>query len=146
MFLTYFMGVIMNIKDQLKSLSDDRLLEVYRKYCDYNDSVDRIYEMSEFDDVLDNRCPSNIAAMVLCATRFDFDDEYFTFTLSGLESYAYLHDLIDFDKLSQFIEKNQEKFQDFLFRDCVKKDIIGRLDGLSYEQICKVNDFIDDIV
>lgn len=88
------------------------------------------------------RCPSNIAAMVLCATRFDFDDEYFTFTLSGLESYAHLHDLIDFDKLSQFIEKNQ----DFLFRDCVKKDIIGRLDGLSYEQICKVNDFIDDIV
>ena len=137
----------MDTKEKLKKLSDDRLLEVYHKYCNHDGSAKHIYKMSEFNAVLGNFYPSDIVAMTLTATRFSLDDEYVTLKLGGsVESYAYLQDVIDFDKLSQFIEKNKDMFQDFLFRDCVTKDIIGRLDNLSYEQICKINDFIDDIL
>lgn len=137
----------MDTKEKLKKLSDDRLLEVYRKYCDHDGSAKRIYKMSEFDTVLNNFYPSDIIALALNTTHFRLDDDYFTLNLGvSIESYPYLQNVIDYDKLSQFIEKNQDMFQDFLFRDCVTKDIIGRLDNLSYEQICEINDFIDDIL
>ncbi len=136
----------MDTKEKLKKLSDDRLLEVYRKYCEHDDSAKRVYKMSEFDTVLDNFYPSDIIAMTLNAKRFCLDDQYFVLNLGGsIESYTYLKSIIDFDKLSQFIEKNQDMFQDFLFRDCVTKDIIECLNNLSYKQICKVKDFIDSI-
>lgn len=135
----------MDTKEKLKKLSDDRLLEVYRKYCDHDDSAKRVYKMSEFDTVLDNFYPSDIIAMTLNAKGFCLDDQYFVLDLKTIESYNYLKNVIDFDKLSQFIEKNQDMFQDFLFRDCVTKDIIESLNDLSYKQICKVKDFIDSI-
>ena len=136
----------MDTKEKLKKLSDDRLLEVYRKYCDHDNSAKRVYKMSEFNTVLNNFYPSDIIDLAQNATHFRLDDEYFTLNLGGsIESYPYLQNVIDFDKLSQFIEKNQDMFQDFLFRDCVTKDIIECLNGLSYKQICKVKDFIDNI-
>lgn len=136
----------MDTKEKLKKLSDDRLLEVYHKYCNRDGSAKHIYKMSELNAVLGNFYPSDIIALKLNAKHFCLDDEYFTLNLGeSIESYAYLQNVIDFDNLSQFIEKNQDMFQDFLFRDCVTKDIIECLNGLSYKQICKVKDFINNI-
>lgn len=85
----------MTLKDKiiegLEQLSTDELLSLYREINSYDGSLDQfdIFEMDEFDEVLDGYKPSEIVNSIRYGD-FDSTDEYFRFNGYGnLESLSH---------------------------------------------------------
>lgn len=91
----------------LKNISDSDLITLNNDYCDTNSYMeDYIYSMSEFDDLMSSRTPTEILECV--KSDFSIHDEYFRDTMYGLESGNIIEDLmqVDFDDLAEYLIEN----------------------------------------
>lgn len=91
----------------LKNITDSDLLTLNNDYCDANSYMeDYIYSMSEFDDLLSCKTPTQILESV--SSDFSINDEYFRDTMYGLESGNSIEDLmqVDFDDLAEYLIEN----------------------------------------
>lgn len=83
----------------IDNLSDDELIEAYYKYCEYNNDMDSVvYDMSEFDEVMDCCTPFEIAQKVAYG-EFNPSDDWFTF-----DGYGNLQSFRNSDVFESFCE------------------------------------------
>ena len=91
----------------LKNISESDLLTLNNDYCDNHSYMeDYIYSMSEFDDLMSCKTPTEILECV--KSDFSIYDEYFRDTMYGLESGNIIENLMqhDFDDLAEYLIKN----------------------------------------
>ena len=86
-------------------LSNDELVSIWNEYCDNNNYTDdRIYYMREFDDMMYDRTPSEIARDVW-SNDFCVNCDYFQWSVY-LTSTDYPEEMVDFDALADYIITN----------------------------------------
>lgn len=91
----------------LKNINDSDLLTLNNDYCDNHSYVeDYIYSMSEFDDLMSSRTPTEILERV--KSDFSIYDEYFRDSTYGLESGNSIEDLmqVNFADLAEYLIEN----------------------------------------
>ena len=98
------------IKEFLQDLDDEELKQIWNDYCDVNSySDDFVYDMEEFDDIMSNSTPSDIANRIFYGD-FKPCHEYFSFNgYENLVSSDYLEDLIHISDLAEYIYNNQDE-------------------------------------
>ena len=108
------------IKEILNSMGETELIELNNRYCKgVSDWCGLIYEMSEFDDVMDGFSPLRLANSI-CYGEFSTWHTYFKFNgLGNLESFESLDDVIDIDELVDYIVENK----DSLYNDDIEEVI-----------------------
>lgn len=102
------------IKEFLENEIDDRQLkQIWNDYCDNYCSDDFVYDMDEFDDIMCNSTPTDIANRIFYGD-FKPCHEYFSFNgYANLVSADYLEDLISIDDLAEYIYNNQDEQSDY---------------------------------
>ena len=90
----------------LAEMNDD-IVPVWNEYCDnigYYD--DRIEYMDSLDDLMCEKTATEILNDI--DRDFDIRDDYFRFTIYGMESFSDPYDVVDVDDLADYIIKNEE--------------------------------------
>ena len=91
----------------LENINESDLLTLNNDFCETNSYMeDYIYSMSEFDDLMSSKTPTEILECV--KSDFSIYDEYFRDTMYGLESGNFIEDLmqVDFDDLAEYLIEN----------------------------------------
>ena len=98
------------IKEFLQDLDDEELKQIWNDYCDANSySDDFVYDMDEFDEIMSNSEPTDIANKIFYGD-FNPNHNYFCFNgYANLVSSDYLDDLIHIDDLAEYIYNNQDE-------------------------------------
>ena len=92
--------------DILNEMNDD-IVPVWNEYCDNSGYYDdRIEYMDSLDDLLFGRTATEILNEV--DRDFNVRDDYFRFTIYGMESFSDPYDVVDVDDLADYIIKNEE--------------------------------------
>lgn len=112
------------IKDLLENgMSDSYSLMIYNEYLDkveYYD--DRIYNIDEFDEVMNCMKPLDIALKIFYGD-FRPNDNYFKFDgCANLQSFDYLSDEIDYEEIADYIVDNNEDFDDIDIREILDEE------------------------
>ena len=111
------------IKDLRENMSESQLYTIANEYFDktgYYD--DRIYDMDEFDEIMDGMSPWNIATKIFYE---DFRPNYNCFRFYGyanLESFDYISDEVDLEEIADYIVDNDEDFGDSGIREILDKE------------------------
>lgn len=90
--------VLVNI---LEELEDYQIVTIHNEYCDKHAYDHRIYYMSEIDELLYGKTPTEILDCL--TSSFDKTDEFIVDTIYGLQSYNNIEDCVDFDELADFL-------------------------------------------
>lgn len=108
------------ILECLNNMDTDDLVAIHNEYCEAdNDPDDRIESMIEFDDLLYGKKPSEIADMV-SGQNFRSSDDYFWFTIYGVESSDFVDDMpIYKEDIAKYIEEKH----DSLYNDEIQEII-----------------------
>lgn len=97
------------IKEALEEMSTCDLVAVHNEYCySCNYLDDHIYNMEEFDEIMDGQTPWEIAR---CAFYGDFcpANDYFWFNgYANLESDDFPARQIDIDAIAQYVNENND--------------------------------------
>lgn len=135
----------------LENISDIDLLTLNNDYCDNHSYMeDYIYPMSEFDDLMCCKTPTEILECV--KNDFSIYDEYFRDTMYGLESGHTIEDIIqvDFDDLAEYLIENGD-INDILAdnEDTIKIEFINYAIGVVKDNEMKIDledleNYIDD--
>lgn len=104
----------------LNNMSTDDLVNIHNEYCEAdNDPDDRIESMIEFDDLLYGKKPSEIAE-IISGQDFNVSDNYFWFTIYGVESADFADDMpIYREDIAKYIEEEH----DSLYNDEIQEII-----------------------
>lgn len=110
------------IKEFLENeISNNQLLTIYNEYAEQN-YYDTIYDMDDFDEIMDNTAPSDIASKIFYGD-FRPNDYYFTFDGCGkLKSSDYPTDFIDYTDLANYIFDNDDDLGDDDLRDFLDEE------------------------
>ena len=115
------MKTIEEIKTFLKEeMSESDLLYIWNDYTDRNYYDDHIYNMCEFDEIMDGRTPTEIANLVY-QNDFNTNCEYFTWGVY-LNCSDYIDDFVSYDDLANYIYNNDEDFDNDDLRDFLDED------------------------
>lgn len=78
-----------------------------------------IYDMSEFDNVMYGKTPTEI----LDAADVDFStyDNYFCDDICSIKSFSDIYDIVDTDELIEYIIDNNESFDDWDIQQMLDK-------------------------
>nr|DAY30492.1 MAG TPA: hypothetical protein [Caudoviricetes sp.] len=96
----------------IDSLSDDEIITEYNEYCEYRNDMDGIvYSMYEFDEVMANFTPMELASSVVYG-EFNPSDDWFMFNGYGnLQSFRnsivfdFFAENVDDDYIIRFAEE-----------------------------------------
>lgn len=103
------------IIEYLENLDDNTLLQLHNDYCDHNKYYDdHIYYMSELDDLLYGKTPSEVIDL---AGGIDTNADYFQYTIYGIQSFDNVSDYVDLDALADYIIDNDEDLNDYELRE-----------------------------
>lgn len=105
------------LKEQLDDfmcthVDDCDTLYYWNIMCENVSNYERvIYYMSEFDDVMCGKKPTEI----LDSVNHDFStyDNYFHDDIDGVESFSDIYDVVDTDELIEYMIDNNESFDNF---------------------------------
>lgn len=114
----------------LENLDDNTLIDIWNEYCSINNYEDIIYDMTDFNEILENDTPEELALKICCGD-FSINHAYFKFDGSGnlqsddvISELIYLEDLCDYifsneetfgvDRLEEYFENNDNGFDDNL--------------------------------
>ena len=102
------------IKNFLENEIDDiQLKQIWNDYCDTYCGDDFVYDMDEFDDIMSNSTPTDIADRIFYGD-FKPCHKYFKFNVyANLVSSDYLEDLIHISDLAEYIYNNQDEQSDY---------------------------------
>lgn len=91
------------VKEVLDNLRESELFWVHCNYCDERQySDDRAYSMCEFDDLMSERSPLEIAQDIN-GTNFSPNDEYFWFNGYGNLCSGSVYDFVDTDDIAHYM-------------------------------------------
>lgn len=100
------------IKAVLEAMSDPELITIHNEYCSSSDNMDDyIYRMEEFDEVMANMKPWEIARCCFFGKEFNPCHEYFQFNgYANLESADYIGGNITvyIDDIAEYIDNNED--------------------------------------
>ena len=97
------------LHEVLQDLGAHEFVSVWNEYCDANNYVDdRLYSMSEFDEQFQNSTPLEIIKAL--GENFDVDDDWFAYTIYGVDSSGDPFDLVCEDDLINSIVREQKSF------------------------------------
>lgn len=102
----------MNLNDEqhfilvsiLERLEDYQIVSIHNEYCEHSSYENRVYYMSEIDELLYDRTPTEILDCL--TSSFNKNDKFIVDTIYGLESYNNIEDCVDFDELADFLIEN----------------------------------------
>ena len=111
------------IKDLLENMSESQLYIIANEYSDKTNYYDdRIYDMDEFDEIMDGMSPWNIATKIFYGD-FRPNDNYFRFDgCANLESFDYISDEIDLEEIADYIIDNDEDFDNSDIREILDEE------------------------
>lgn len=111
------------IKDLLENMSESKLFTIYNEYLDKTEYYDdRIYDMEEFDEMMDGMSPSDIALKIFYGD-FRPNDHYFKFDgYDNLQSFDYISDEVDLEEIADYIIDNDEDFDNSDIREILGED------------------------
>ena len=111
------------IKDLLENMSESQLYTIANEYFDKAEYYDdRIYDMEEFDEMMDDMLPSDIATKIFYGD-FRPNDNYFKFDgYANLESFDYISDEVDLEEIADYIVDNDEDFDDSDIREILDEE------------------------
>lgn len=111
------------IKDLLENMSESKLFTIYNEYLDKTEYYDdRIYDMEEFDEMMDGMSPSDIALKIFYGD-FRPNDHYFKFDgYDNLQSFDYISDEVDLEEIADYIVDNDEDFDNSDIREILGED------------------------
>ena len=116
------MKIIEDIKTFLINLDNDTLKKLWNNYCNDNSYDDYIYDMDEFDDIMDGCNPSDIASKCYYGS-FNPNNDYFVFDGCGnLRSTNFVDSFISIDDLAQHIFDNDDDLGDDDLRDFLDEE------------------------
>ena len=109
------------VKEFLENLTDSELQNIWNEYCDKNNSCDYIYSMFEFDDIMQNETPENIARKIYYG-NFNITDNYFMFDgYENLKS-GYADELIYCEELADYICRNEDCLNNDELKDFLEEE------------------------
>ena len=114
------MKTIEEIKEFLEDMSESDIFYMWNDYNDRNSYDDHIYNMSEFDEMMSWKTPTEIADLVY-RNDFNTNCEYFTWGVY-LNCGDYIDDFVSYDDLAQYIYDNDEDFDNDDLRDFLDED------------------------
>lgn len=97
------------LMELLENMDAEDLRNVSNEYdevvCCYDDVI---YRMDEFDDVFQGVTPTDIAKRIL-GEDFSLDDDYFVFTIYGIESFSRFNliNYVDIEEVVEYIIENK---------------------------------------
>lgn len=97
------------LMELLENMDAEDLRSVSNEYnevvCCYDDEI---YRMDEFDDVCQGWTPTDIAKKIL-GEDFSLDDDYFVFTIYGIESFSRFNLInhVDIEEIVEYIIENE---------------------------------------
>lgn len=97
------------LMELLENMDAEDLRSVSNEYnevvCRYDDEI---YRMDEFDDVCQGWTPTDIAKKIL-GEDFSLDDDYFVFTIYGIESFSRFNLInhVDIEEIVEYIIENE---------------------------------------
>lgn len=98
------------IKEFLETLDGSDLLQLHNEYCSESNCDDFVYDMDDFDEMLDGQKPWKIARMAFFG-NFSPCDQYFKINAYGnLESTDYPEEFICMSDIADYIDRNEESF------------------------------------
>lgn len=98
------------IRSCIDNMDASDLVWLWNEYCDNNNySDDKIYMMSDFDELESNSTPLEIAKLIE-GNDFRTGDEYFAYTIYGAESFDSPEEFKSFDAdyLARYIVRNED--------------------------------------
>ena len=111
------------LKHLLENTNESQLYIIANEYFDKTDYYDdRIYDMEEFDEIMDGMSPWNIATKIFYGD-FRPNDNYFRFDgCANLESFDYISDEVDLEEIADYIVDNDEDFDDSDIREILDEE------------------------
>lgn len=113
------------IKELLDNMCDDELIAIHNEYCSSSNNMDDyIYRMEEFDEIMQNYTPWELARCCYFGKEFNPCHEYFQFNgYANLESADYIGGNIQVytSDIAQYIDDND----DALYNDEIEKILEG---------------------
>ena len=111
------------IKDLLEDMSGSQLFMICNEYFDKTEYFDdRIYDMDEFDEMMDGISPSDIATKIFYGD-FRPNDNYFKFDgYDNLKSFDYISDEVDLEEVADYIVDNDEDFDNGDIREILDEE------------------------
>lgn len=107
---------IEELKELLENLTENELVDVWNEYCDINSYYDdKICYMDWLDEDLQNKTPTQIIDMI--DNDFSLRDNYYKYTIYGIESFDDASDVVYFDDLANYILDNDEDFDNDEIRE-----------------------------
>lgn len=102
----------------IDNLSDDELITEYNEYCEYNNDMDSVvYSMDEFDEVMKNLTPIELAINVVYG-EFNPSDDWFTFdgrgnlqSLKNSNIFDFFVENVDDDYIIELAEELVEEYE-----------------------------------
>lgn len=107
------------IIEYLEDMSDNELITAWNEYQNENYYENQVYYMEEFNEIMDNYTPLEIANLVWHGD-FNPNDDYFTFGVY-LESHYSVSDLISIDELADFIIDNGNDLDNYGINEIIEK-------------------------
>lgn len=116
------MKSIDEVKEFLENLTDEELKAIWNEYCERNNYYDNIiYNMYEFDDIMQNETPEGIALKIFYGD-FKITDDYFMFDgYNNLKS-GYADEFIYFDELADYICRNEDSLNNDELKDFLEEE------------------------
>lgn len=107
------------IREVVDEMRGSDLVSLNNEYCNETDYMDDYIEyMDMFDDIVGGYTPTEIAGLV-ADTGFSVNDNYFKFTIYGIESFDFPEDYIDIDAIVDYICENDNDLGDSDIRDAL---------------------------
>ena len=111
------------IKDLLENMSESKLYTIANEYFDKTEYYDdRIYDMEEFDEIMNGMSPSDIALKIFYGD-FRPNDHYFKFDgCANFQSFDYISDEVDLEEIADYIVDNDEDFDNSDIREILDEE------------------------
>ena len=106
----------------LEDMTDDEIIAVHDEYCVKNNLMDDyIYDMEEFDEVMDGETPSAIISH--CRVDFSINNKYFSFDgYDNCFSFDYPDAHIYITDIAEYIDSEEYAFNNTEIEEILEED------------------------
>lgn len=111
------------ILEVLQGLGEDETVEMWNEYVERNNYEDRIYYMSEVDEVVFCYRKMTLGEVQwLYDNDFNPEDEYFTYDGYDIDTFSDIYEIADDSTLADYIDENEEDFGNSDLMDIFEED------------------------
>lgn len=106
----------------LEDMTDDEIIAIHNEYCiEENCMDDYIYDMEEFDEVMDGETPSAIISH--CRVDFSTNNKYFSFDgYDNCFSFDYPNAYISITNIAEYIDSEENALNSTEIEEILEED------------------------